>query len=283
MATLPDLDKSNVGPIAFWNAIDQGGVSDIDPSEATSWSFINSSTLYDNGVQGTVNLDIGGENNGIPGTRTVYGNFRVKEDGWIIVWLDQSENFTQNEQLHSGFNNDIDMPNSMKGWWNLDPRWINGSYRVNPPDAVDSSFNYQVNGLRQELSNSGSMTFSKSDIGLYHFGYEASVLTVLGTSANFTDTYRFSYSNSTDFKAVVAAGSSQARSGDSSDLEFQGDSTVALSLIGSSPEEARAGVYDLKANNAIPNSGTNYGHDGTVTNENNTANQYTGGVYALFD
>lgn len=83
MATLPDIDTSQVSFIGYWNAIEQGGVDEAnwDPMDTSSYSNVQTVESYDNGIQGDVTLP----NNG----RTA--RYRVKTDGWVVAWIDRTE------------------------------------------------------------------------------------------------------------------------------------------------------------------------------------------------
>lgn len=96
MAELPDIDTSNVSHIAYFNAIDDGGVTTIDPEEVTSAPGIQDYTLYDNGLEGTFNLQETYDDISLADS-TVFpeATFRVKSDGWMVVYLDQYANFNR--------------------------------------------------------------------------------------------------------------------------------------------------------------------------------------------
>jgi hypothetical protein len=140
MATLPDLDTSSIGLMAFWNAIDQGGVDSIDPMEATG--VFNEYTVYDNGIEGPFS--------GLRGNRTLKA--RIKTDGWIIIWMDNQNDFgTQSSSDGPGY-----------GLWEV---------ITNPLDATSGSdlgkIPNDLDKVRESLSNAGNMTWNAADVGFY--------------------------------------------------------------------------------------------------------------------
>jgi len=82
MATLPDLDPTSISHIAFYNVKEQNGLDDSqwDPSDFTSIGGLQSFDIYDNGIDGII--DIGSV---IQGGRYTT-NIRVKNDGWVIMY-----------------------------------------------------------------------------------------------------------------------------------------------------------------------------------------------------
>jgi len=167
MADLPDLDTSQVGFIAYWNAIDQGDAAGIEPSEVTSAGRVSEVTSYDNGVEGAYTLR---------NDRTA--RFRVKSDGWFVLWMDRTHNLTQ----HNGGRDDHDLL-----FWNSVRYADHGTY-----DSVGNGVNPTlgnnmlvrgINDLQGQLSNSPGITFNQGDVGLHHFEYgNATNTTVLRTS-----------------------------------------------------------------------------------------------------
>lgn len=60
MANLPDLNKSDIGIVAYWNGIDNTAASDISPAEVLTEGTIQSYSQYDNGVEGEVQVSYNG-------------------------------------------------------------------------------------------------------------------------------------------------------------------------------------------------------------------------------
>lgn len=93
MAELPDLDTTEVGILGYWNALDDGA-EEVDPTEVVDWDRLSTYGQYDNGVVGSA-----------MGESTVVFqdeswdwrevNFRVKTDGWILAWLDRTNEFAK--------------------------------------------------------------------------------------------------------------------------------------------------------------------------------------------
>lgn len=163
MADLPDIDTSDVSFIAYWNAIEQGGSvddSNWDPGETLSYNAISSSTTYDNGVNGTISLQH---------NRTA--NFRAKDDGWIVAYLDRQEDLEQDASYHPPGPWDI-----MRGWAVGIQDTIYSSDAGEEPHTQRGTFNLDaltniVQGLFQETSVYGetNVSFSASDVGMYNY------------------------------------------------------------------------------------------------------------------
>lgn len=274
MADLPDLDTSNVAFLAFWNAIDQGGVSDIDPTEVTSAPGVQSYTLYDNGLEGEYALsdvdnwsadttddqtgDVVSDSN--PGT----AGFRVKEDGWMVAWSKQGENFG------------TDQTSPLGGTWDAfkmqDP--------TNRADANNHNLARLINSLRAEFSNSGTMNYSASDVGLsaYHAsGTTTSVLSYdLYQTGGGTETYNpdLTYTNLTRNWHVIGG----ATAGYEYDrfwgyVSWEGNDLANPANNGTLNPSYGYGVLDAIANPLAPNEDTTY--QGTVYGKTSNTGQQT--------
>lgn len=146
--TLPELDTSNIGWIAYWNFLDNGGTS-IDPMEAASG--FNTYTEYSNAIEGTLDLTFSKAD-----TRVIQG--RVKDDGWFVVWMDRSYGGDFTQESNGG-----DMshgPHDLIYNWDVD----------STPDISASTLGRRLNSLYQNLSNSAEATWNYSDVGIYNYG-----------------------------------------------------------------------------------------------------------------
>lgn len=165
MATLPDIDTTQVGWIAYWNAIDQGGLNSIDPEDVLSAGFITSYEIYDNGIDG-----VGTSPNG----REI--NWRVKNDGWFVAWMDNNETYSKNEGSRS----------TITGHWDINPDWTSGNTRSTL--MTNNNLEIRINDLARQLSNWDSSIYSSSDVGLYQYDYSspttATMLQIAGSDNN---------------------------------------------------------------------------------------------------
>jgi len=234
MADLPDIDTTQVNFIAFWNAIDQGGVTDIDPSEVTSQPNIISHTVFDNGIEGVYDSNTG---------RDI--NFRVKEDGWLVTWVDRSELFNQN----------VADPNTIRGPWDLMNDWTNGS---SDSQLITNNLERAIRQLTGEFSNFASMNYVAGDVGLFNFEFDTATTTSLlskvhstASGATSTETPGFSYTSATDLLWAIAAGTGAIGAQDSASSAFEG---VTLA------NAPNVGVIDLLAQGLIPTAGTEFTH-----------------------
>lgn len=153
MPDLPDLNTSNISFIAFWNAIDDGEVGAIDPSDVLSDSNILEYTLYDNGVH-------------IDRLQGPYREFeaRVKTDGWVMVYLDDSADFSTGDDSYAA------APN---GWWDLAYNWK--QIENAPADFSDTALHRLLKNLATQFSNWNNMKWLSSDVGLHNFQYPDAV------------------------------------------------------------------------------------------------------------
>lgn len=168
MANLPDLDTTSIGFIAYWNAIDQGGLSSVDPDEVLSASSIDNYTLYDNGVEGVYT--------GATGRNL---NFRVKTDGWFVAYFDRTADYTTNTTNLSNH----------RGPWDVANDWTSGTSEIDT-----NTLERAINDLSSQLSSSPS--YNKTDVGLYDYERpNVTTVTVLSaTASDDTGSYSFGFS-----------------------------------------------------------------------------------------
>ncbi len=255
MSDLPDLPTDNISYIAYWNAIDDGGVGSIDPEDVLSDGNINSYTLYDNGIQ-------------IDSYSTVVGRnckARVKSDGWVIAYFDRTEELVTKEFQH---------PN---GWWDIANDW---GVVTSASSYTNNSLERVISQLQTNLSNSGTIQYNPSDIALFNYEHpDATNLTGMSLPSANRDTNSlsggFSYTSDTTIHAAVAVGSAYSESGDWVTVTFEG-----LSIASCDPNEGdKKGTYhgsiDLLGEGVIPDPGTEY--SGTLTAPNTFDYQYAGG------
>ena len=238
MATLPDVTTANVGFIAYWNAINDGGVGSIKASDCLTDSNIQSYTLYDNGFTATYSSTNG---------RTVTA--RVKQDGWFVVYMDRTNQFTQNSSSR------------VHGYFDIINNWTDSHNNIS--SFPNNDLERAIHSLQSNLSNSGSVTYNSSDVGLYNYEYtSASTVTEMGTqlthntansgqSPSSSHTSGLIYTSGTTLHYTSAQGSqSYGGNGGGGHVTFSGTNIVTN---GDSPSS-----IDLTANGLIPNSQTEY-------------------------
>ena len=143
MATLPDLETTEISWIGYWNFLDAGG-SEIDPYETVS--AMDAAESYENGVDGVISMGMYHKN------RLV--NVRVKKDGWIIAWLDDTF------EIGTKLNEPPDGPYDVIDDWTDE----------NTPPAPDhSNLHDAISKLHEELSNSAEATLESGDVALYPY------------------------------------------------------------------------------------------------------------------
>lgn len=246
MADLPDLDTTAISFVAFWNAIDQGGVDAIDPEDCLSDGAIQEYTLYDNGWEGEYTL---------PGT----GNdatVRVKSDGWFVAYLDRTEVYTQT----------VGDPSNIPGPWDVLFDWTNPSSTVS--DLENNTLERSINALAQELDNWDDILYVDSDVGLYDYWVsDADEYVLFSDHINdqgSTVELGFLYSSKVIHKAVVA-GALQLASGSSGRKGWITwlPSGVNVDVVNFNAEDTRWGSYETTAD--MPDADTEYQTDHVAT------------------
>lgn len=267
MSTLPDLNTSNAGMVAYWNAINHGA-SSIDPSDILSDSNISSYTLYDNGFVATYNME-GVMSSGT--TRDV--TLRVKTDGWFVVSTDRTNTYSQNVTTP---------PN---GYFDIANNWRrNGSGQSIKP-MVNNGLERVIHETQSELSSSGSITYNASDVRLYNYEYtSASAVTVLGSarqshfsgsgSSSATGDDGLIYTSPTTLYYVSAATSAYLNTYNASASGSYTFNSYSVMSIGNNTHYYSSA--DLLSNNLLPNPDTEYDmhHDMSYNGSRTTGNGY---------
>ena len=183
MSTLPDLDEASINGIVFYNLKEENGIadSDWDPMDFSSYGRIDNYTIYDNGIDGTIKspekIFYGdGETNGY-----YYPRFRVKNDGWIIVYDDTDSTYYGSSIIDSG-------GQTLQGEYNF-----YGSGFESPTNGISSWAQDYMTGLITSGGYSDPTSFSGTTYGWYDYNYEnASNLTIIyagdGLNFSYTDT-----------------------------------------------------------------------------------------------
>lgn len=137
--TLPDLEPDGIGFIAYYNI--SNNVTEVVPTDAEP--AMETFTEYENGVDGTIHIDVGGN---------ALVNCRVKDDGWMAVWLDAGQELGTNlpgganvrgqHDYLKGWEDDPVEDNSLHGALNSLANSMDGSVSVNAADA--SYYNFQT-------------------------------------------------------------------------------------------------------------------------------------------
>ena len=200
MATLPDLDPTQIGVIAFWNAhdhrVDPALGATIDPTDVLG--VLKSYTLYDNGVDGLID----------------YGpafdvNVRVKNDGWIIAWMDRTNYYAQNVFVDtyrsSGGLTHAKFP--YKGYYHLMYPWTAST--INELTSNTNTLIEIIGYLYNQLSNAADFNFIKSDVGVYCYEFtDVNTITMASYvhAGGLTRYLKFLATSGTNLYYVVVAG-----------------------------------------------------------------------------
>lgn len=220
MSTLPDLTTSNIGYISYWNAINSGGVGSITASDALSDSNISSYTLYDNGWEGkyTINFSVGG-------SRDI--TVRVKQDGWFVAYTDRTNNYQTN---NTG--------SKTNGYYDIAHDWTNHGSENSGGTTISAmpvnTLERSIHSLQSQLSNSGSITYSSSDVGLYNYEYTSATTTTImgssvGTHGSFTSGVLYTSGVTNYYIAAVGSMNGSGSSGRSSNLTFASNTIASRS------------------------------------------------------
>jgi hypothetical protein len=251
MSDLPNLDTSQISFIGYFNAIDQGGVNDIDPTEVTNHGNVQSYTLYDNGVQGVYNTATGRD-----------CAFRVKEDGWFVAWFNRYENFNNGQNEN---------PDDLRGPWDLLNDWR--AFR-DADDITANSLERAINALKNELSNSSSVSYSASDVGLYDYRYSSAAgITALSQAdardANLSPGLQYTSGTTVHWGAATGVVHTADNYNGPGDVNFE---ATDITYNDSGEWDAkRYGSIDLISRGLIPNADTEYTGDiSTATYDSQT-------------
>lgn len=232
--TLPELDTSNIGLIAFWNHLDNGAL-EINPTDVEN--VLTSSKRYTNGIDGTYGF-------GFANQPTLPVNVRVKDDGWLIAWLPQ----TQEEVSGVGGNTLV------TGYQNFHNDWTatdaNGDSDIMPSNPT---LERVVKALHGALANSGGSTYNPGDVAFYDYGHP-SATSITQTGYSTSDFVEGSYdltpsSDATIHHAVATSAGARgtATFGSISVGDDTGSNAVAVVNAGLTPGQATTftqGSYD---------------------------------------
>jgi len=162
MADLSDLDTTQIGIIAFWNALDHRavpGIGDVDPTDCIA--IFDSYDVYDNGIEGYKALGSG-----------KYFHARVKTDGWIVAWIDRTNTFAYPNKSAADFGE-----GAHSGYYDILYNWSTSSTNIS---TTYTTLSYLLSLLYAALSNSADFTFTASNVGHYCYSHPlASVLTLM--------------------------------------------------------------------------------------------------------
>lgn len=261
MANLSDLDTSNIGWIAYWNATEHG-VTEINPTEVLANPNVQSYTQYDNGVEGVIRM-----------TRADGGyvdvNFRVKGDGWFITWLPR---YTAPEtdiiDVLNNWNNASD-PN---GYYNLIWDWTQETANISTTQTL---LERAIQSLASYLSNWSAITYAETDVGHYNYDFgnatavfldseqESAANTILyfDGGISFTSGVSLYYA-----RAVACTKAKSAATGQGASESFEGVTIISpyensaarhLGSINILPKLSSAGVFYSNGGDVHSNSSAN--------------------------
>lgn len=235
MATLPDIDRGSTGFMAFYNVIDDGGAGAVQPEEALTAPDLLDYTLYDNGWEGRYSPRIGDRRSG-DSESTV--KVRMKTDGWVVAYMDRTNRFGNASNYTGG----------LDGYYDLCDGW-NDNYQFS---FVENTLDVTINSLISELGNSGNISYSNGDAGLYNWEYENSTA-VTGLVSDYGQDndgiYGFLYTGSTSVDYASITSYCWDTSGDSASVSFEGQT---IGTVGDTVAQ------DMKVQGYIPESDTEY-------------------------
>lgn len=236
---MPDLPTDDVGVVAYYNILDNGSVG-IDVTDVLNLGNLGQYEQYENGIRGTY---IAGAD-AIPDRAF---NFRVKSDGWVVVWVDGSEQFYGTQ---SGGSENRDNILDFFFNWTESSGYGGGQY----------------NGVVSDIVNTldSSVNYSNNDLSVYCYSYpDATNFNTMSRSGN---EITFSYTSNITRKYEALGGRGDGYDGfGNTSASFSGAENVTL-VSGS-------GVYsvDLLNGGLTPNSGETY-----TISQNNISTYHTG-------
>lgn len=175
MAEFDDLETSTIGIIAYWNAHNHGTES-INPEDASTYGNIITVETYDNGIEGQLDRVNSQDHPGV--------YYRVKSDGWIIVWISSRNEFGG---YNCGLNNYFGLYDFMNSWSEGD----DGVGDYNDPhapniDPLNTCLEREVYGLYSNLDNSGAFNYNAEDVGYYSYSHpSATTITQMSEGATY--------------------------------------------------------------------------------------------------
>lgn len=238
MVSMPGLDTSEVGIVAFWNAIFQGGVSSIDPKEQAVKDWFDTYNEYDNGLEGI-------KTQGYANLEGVDFNVRIKDDGWIVAWTDRTNNYYKKIRSR-------DQETFMKGYYDILRDWTDYKSNINPDQHVLA---YLINSLASQLSNWGDMTWDWADVMIYCYEYpEATSMTQVSLQVQKGEkSGSVAYTSGTTRYYHAAVGSTRGED------PYPGVSSFAgIELTRVTDDIPMCGAMDVIAEEAMPNPNTSY-------------------------
>ena len=236
MANFPDLVTTDIGIIAFWNALDHWvgpGANTIDPTNCVG--IFDSYSVYDNGIEGYKALGSGR-----------YFHARVKSDGWMVAWIDRTDTFAYPDKAISEFGEGAN-----KGYYDILWNWFTKNVTIS---NTQTTLSYLISLLYNALSNSGDFSYADADVGHYCYEYpDTSVLTLMDLKAtgNTSKTGNVKYTSGTTLYYAAVTGYAVATNIDSR-IRFAGHDIAAVGL------GTNCGVADIKAEGWMPNPLTDY-------------------------
>lgn len=241
MADLDDLVTTNIGMIAFWNALDHRvapGSGDVDPTDCIA--IFDSYVVYDNGIEGYKGIGSGR-----------YFHARVKTDGWIISWIDRSNTFGYPIKPAADFGE-----SGYKGYYDILYNWMSLNANIS---ASQTTLCYLIDALYTALSNAADFTFEDAAVGHYCYEYPlSSSLSLIDISVNGADQEgTFQYTSGTNIYYGAVAGSTQS-SNTARDRRVFFEGTLIAGREDGGSSAADHGVADLVAEGWIPTALTDY-------------------------
>jgi hypothetical protein len=183
----------------------------------------------------------------------------VKEDGWFVAWLNRYENFNKGE---------VQNPDDVRGAWDLLNDWADHG---SADDITQNSLERCINALKNELSNSGSITYSANDVGLYDYRHSSAAgvtaLSAYGSQRLGNGSYALSpglqYTVGTTVHWAAAASTVLAEYGSEGEegrinLSFNGTDINSVNSENFLEDRKYYGSIDLISRGLIPNANTEY-------------------------
>lgn len=206
---LPDLNKQNVGWIAYYNVVDNTDVTQSDLTDGTKQqegddgpaeleSMISDRNkenidYYDNGV---VVKYLG---------RTRLVTIRFKTDGWITAHMDRNRSHARNQGSPDDLNGVADIAD-----WKDDVIYNNGT-DASESSLVNNTLERAINTALKQMSNYDADIKDKydpNDVKLYNYEFETNNATLLSDAKVAKDneyTYEFQYTDATEVQHVSVA------------------------------------------------------------------------------
>lgn len=207
---LPDLNKQNVGWIAYYNVIDNTDVTQSDLTDGTKQQEGDDGPAeIESMISDRNNENIDYYDNGVVVKYVGLARLvtiRFKTDGWITAHMDRNRSHARNQRSPDGLNGVADIVD-----WKDDVSYNSTRRDASESSLVNNTLERAINTALKQMSNYDADIKDKydpNDFKLYNYEFETNNATLLSdakVSKNDVYTYEFQYTDATEVQHVSVA------------------------------------------------------------------------------